>query len=192
MAGHFNNKTKLAFSALLDWAEVVVGTIFVVIFLLTFFINTVCVNGSSMEYTLYDGDRLLLVGAAYTPKTGDVVVIKNGDPGEYVIKRVIGISGQTVTIDYIAGTVMIDGEIIYEPYIKDGALDDTGNFETAYYDSERQVYEYHVPEDSLFVMGDNRDRSADSRSFGMVGVDDVEGKAIFKVYSEHGHMGPVR
>ena len=186
-----DDRLCLILRAFLDWAEVLAGSVFAVIFIFTFVINTVSVSGDSMEYTLFDGDRLITRSMMYTPKMGDIVVIQSDTLDEYIVKRVIAIAGQTVTVDYIAGTVSVDGDIIYEPYIRDGLLDDTGNFDIAYYDSERQVYEYRVPENSVFVMGDNRDRSTDSRSFGAVSFGDVAGKVIFRISSEHGHIGPV-
>ena len=191
MTQRINKRSMLVVSALLDWAEVLVGSVFAVIFILTFVFNTATVSGSSMENTLYNGDRLLLGVIGYSPKSGDIVVIDSDELDEYIVKRIIGLSGQTVTIDYIAGTVSVDGEVVYEPYLKDGLLDDTGNFDRGDYDTDRQVYEYSVPEGKIFVMGDNRDRSNDSRSFGAVDADDIVGKVIFRTYSERGHIGPV-
>ena len=103
MTQRINKRSMLVVSALLDWAEVLVGSVFAVIFILTFVFNTATVSGSSMENTLYNGDRLLLGVIGYSPKSGDIVVIDSDELDEYIVKRIIGLSGQTVTIDYIAG-----------------------------------------------------------------------------------------
>ena len=177
---------------LLDWAEIFISSAFVILLVFTFVFNSLRVDGSSMEDTLFDNDQLLVTGLFYEPKQGDIVVCKSSTPGKLIVKRVIAVGGQTVTIDYNAAAVSVDGVVLEEPYLKYHALDDMGVYDVRYYDSDRRLYEYEVPEESVFLMGDNRDRSKDSRSFGTVSEDELIGKVIFRFYSERARIGPIK
>lgn len=142
------------------------------------FIKPTIVKESSMEPTLYANNYLFLSKQAYTlfsePKRGDIVVfhtdLTTADGKEkLLIKRVIGLPGDEVAIS--EGQVYINGEAIEEPYLKDG-------FTPGY------VEPVVVPEDSLFVMGDNRVVSIDSRSetVGCVKISEIVGKAVLRLY----------
>lgn len=178
--------------AVLDWAEVVVGSVFTVLLVFTFLLNRIQVEGSSMENTLFDGDEIIITGLFYEPEQGDVVICNSKALGKLIVKRIIAVGGQTVTVDYIAGLVYVDGVALNEPYTKYHALNDMGNYDMEYYDAKREVFEYEVPEGYVFIMGDNRDHSTDSRSFGMVDKKDIVGKAVFRFYSERARIGKIK
>lgn len=124
------------------------------------------VDGFSMEPTLRTGEFVIVNKLAYKlsePKLGDVIVFHYPrDPQQEYIKRVIGLSGDKVLISN--GQVSVNGQIIDEPYIAAAPS----------YQSE-----WTVPENSLFVLGDNRNNSSDSHSWGPVPMEKVIGKAIF-------------
>ncbi len=143
-----------------------------IIFLLVF--RVVIVSGPSMNNTLVDGDYLLLVNSLFyqNPKYGDIIVaskdsFKNGEP---IIKRVIATEGQTVDIDFDTGVVYVDGEPLAEAYTTSLTTLDEG-----------VSFPLTVDEGCVFVMGDNRDRSQDSRSpqIGQIDRRQIMGKAIF-------------
>lgn len=146
--------------------------IFMFVYILCF--RTVVVVGSSMHDTLVHGDRLLLINNLLyvEPKRGDVIVASKDSfrDGECIIKRVIATEGQEVDIDFEKGIVYVDGEAIAEPYLY-----------TQTYEAEGVHFPVTVPEGCLFVMGDNRKVSLDSRSpsIGFIDKREVLGKAIF-------------
>ena len=123
------------------------------------------VDGNSMEPTLQSGELLIVNKLAYKlgkPEVGDVIVFQYPrNPEEEYIKRVIGLPGDTVSVS--RGEVYVNGERLDEPYIA----------AAAHYEST-----WEVPENSLFVLGDNRNNSSDSHDWGSVGMDYVIGKAI--------------
>jgi len=136
--------------------------------------RVVIVSGPSMNSTLVDGDWLLLLGNVMyrEPQYGDVIVAsKDGfDDGKPIIKRVIATEGQVVDIDFAAGIVYVDGEALEEPYTLTATnLDEGVDFPLT------------VEEGCLFVMGDNRNWSKDSRSpeIGLVDKREILGKALF-------------
>lgn len=127
----------------------------IIILLFTFVGRVVPVEGPSMMPTLYDGDRMLVQSMFYTPKQGDVVVLTKKSFNQHsIVKRVIAVGGQTVKIDYNAHCVYVDGVALTEPYIKESMIDIYGS---------SGISEAKIPEGSIFVMGDNRNVSADSR-----------------------------
>lgn len=143
-----------------------------VLFLLCF--RVVVVSGESMNDTLYDGDYLLLLGNVFylEPKAGDIIVAskESFDNGSPIVKRVIATEGQTVDIDFDAGIVYVDGQALVEPYIQEP----TTLFEGV-------EFPLTVDEGCLFVMGDNRGDSKDSRNpeIGLIDRREVLGKVIF-------------
>ena len=159
---------------LIEWVESFVFAIFVVILILTFIVRVVQVQGPSMENTLVDGDRLLLTHFNYTPERGDIVVLNSTGLNETIIKRVIAVEGDTISIDFSTGTVTLNGEVLKEDYIREATLLREG----------RDIENLTIGEGQVFVMGDNRNHSTDSRSasVGVVDNDDILGKAIFRVY----------
>ena len=153
----------------------VVLAVVLIVFLFCFRIAVV--DGDSMNNTLINGDYVLLLNKvlAGDPKPGDIVVISttygNGKP---IIKRVIATEGQEINIDFEKGIVTVDGKVLDEPYIKDLTQKGEGAFE----------YPMVVDEGCLFVMGDNRMNSTDSRStlIGQIDCREVIGKAFFRIF----------
>ena len=140
------------------------------IFIFLFFGRIVAVDGSSMYATLHNNDKLIVSNLFYEPEQGDVIVFQTDAFGEQLlVKRVIATGGQTVDIDFETGVVYVDGAALQEDYV----------FEPTY-TQEDFSGEITVPEGCLFVMGDNRNASTDSRS-ARVGLVD-ERSVIGKVY----------
>ena len=178
-----NKKTKEKKSFLdefLEWAEAFVFAIFIVILIFTFFIRIVVVKGNSMNDTLHDKDRVVINHVNYEPEQGDIAVINSKVLGEVIIKRVIGTAGDKVVVDYNTNTVTVNGEKINDAYIKE-PMEDYSQFDMSYMVSEK-VYEYDVPDNCVFVMGDNRNNSADSRMIGFINKSDILGTAVFRLY----------
>ena len=162
---------------LYEWVQSVVGCVLVVVAIFTFVIRMMGVDGHSMLNTLQHGDRLLVVNSMlyHDYKYGDIVILrKNGvfddDP---IVKRVIAVEGQTVDIDFAEGIVYVDGEALEEDYIREPT-----------YTAEGTEFPLTVPEGSIFVMGDNRNGSSDSRDYRLGTVDTryVIGKAAFLIF----------
>lgn len=160
---------------MLDWFEALItaGIFAMVIFI--FFVQIVIVDGNSMNPTLLDKERLLTVPCYTELEYQDIVVIRRDD-GQPIIKRVIATEHQEVDIDVEAGTVSVDGKVLDEPYIAGKTNSDGG---------EKSIgFPITVPEDCIFVMGDNREFSLDSRyqEIGMVPVDHVFGKVWIRFF----------
>ena len=162
---------------LYEWVQSLVGSVLVVVAIFTFVIRMMGVDGHSMLNTLQHGDRLLVVNSMlyHDYKYGDIVILrKNGvfddDP---IVKRVIAVEGQTVDIDFAEGIVYVDGEALEEDYIREPT-----------YTAEGTEFPLTVPEGSIFVMGDNRNHSSDSRDsrLGTVDTRYVIGKAAFLIF----------
>ena len=129
------------------------------------------VDGASMNPTLWDGDQLVVWGAGYTPQRGDVVIVDDYTSyGNPLVKRVIAKGGDTISMDYTSSTVTVNGEVLQEDYIAEPTF--------LGYDVE---FPYTVPEGELFLMGDNRNASLDSRSssIGCIAEEDILGKVLF-------------
>ena len=164
---------------LYEWVQSLVGSVLVVVAIFTFVIRMMGVDGHSMLNTLQHGDRLLVVNSMlyHDYKYGDIVILrKNGvfddDP---IVKRVIAVEGQTVDIDFETGTVYVDGQALDESaYIENGITTQPSDY----------TYPLTVPPGHLFVLGDNRAVSNDSRSsaVGMIDERYVLGKAEFVVF----------
>lgn len=155
------------------WLQALVAALVLLILVFTFVGRIIGVSGSSMVPTLHDGDMLLLQSIGYTPRQGDVVVLtKEFDAADGpIVKRVIATGGQHVVIDYDAGTVTVDGVVLDEPYINEPMERPMGE----------SITDVVVPEGSIFVMGDNRNHSSDSRDVTLGTVDEryVLGRAIW-------------
>lgn len=165
------------------WLQTLVVAVVAIVLLFTFFGRITRVDGESMLNTLHDGDLLLLQSVGYTPKTGDIVVLnKTTDEsltllgGEAIVKRVIATGGQTVRIDYETSTVYVDGEPLDEPYIWEEM-----DWRTGPCSGQTPI---EVPEGSVFVMGDNRNNSTDSRHelLGTVDSRYILGRAVCIIF----------
>ena len=152
------------------WAQAFISAVVGVILLFTFVFRLIGVNGPSMQNTLFTGDRLLVLNALFCDfKAGDIVVINdyNAPLNDTLVKRIIATGGQTIDID--AGVVYVDGVALDEPYTK-------GLTEA----NEGLTFPLTLAEDEVFVMGDHRDHSTDSRSsrLGPVKEGYLQGKAL--------------
>ena len=156
---------------LYDWLQCVVSAILCGILIFVFVGRIIGVDGSSMLQTLHHQDKVVMTDIFYTPIYGDIVVIKTDAFGETpIVKRVIATAGQTIDINFETGNVMIDGQVINESYINAPT--------TQREDFEGPVY---IPEGYVFVMGDNRNASTDSRSnlINLVDTRQILGKVLF-------------
>lgn len=169
-------KSEGAISGFFDWIRCIIFAISIVVICLTFVFRLVDVDGTSMESTLESKDKVIVTNLFYTPKDGDIVVISHG--AEYtkpIIKRVIATEGQTIKLDYENDRIIVDGVVLDEPYINDSTF--AGNY------GDYDIPEV-IPAGKVFVMGDNRRVSLDSRrtEIGLIGVENVIGKAQFVAF----------
>lgn len=174
-----------------SWQQELFGELKVLVVVLTatilifhFLTQLIVVVGSSMYPTLYDGDLVLAWRLNYQPETGDVVIVhKETDViRETIVKRVIATGGQTVELDYDQNAVYVDGVRLEEDYIN---LEEADPMEV-----RGDVVSIDVPEGSVFVMGDNRNHSTDSRFTVELGIVDegyIIGKALF-VFLPFNHL----
>ena len=154
-----------------DWIQTIVAAMVACIVVFTFFVRIVGVEGRSMVPTLQHGDKLIVSNIGYTPERGDIVILrKDTFMEEPIVKRIIAVEGQEVKINFERGIVYVDGLAQKEPYIN-ALTNDEQDFDDPII----------VPENCVFVMGDNRNDSTDSRTdrLGCVDVRYIIGKVYF-------------
>ncbi len=157
-----------------DWMQSLVFALIICIIVFVFIFRIVDVSGDSMNPTLIHGDKLVVSDVFYNPKQSDIVIFRKDEyKSEALVKRVIATEGQTIDIDFDRGRVYVDGELIDEPYIA----------EPTYNQLDFQGPQI-VPEGCVFVMGDNRNASSDSRraEIGMVDERLIVGKVLLRVF----------
>ena len=166
-----------------EWLEVIVTAMVAVVVVFTLVFKVVTIDGGSMRETLHNGDKVVISNLFYTPKQKDIVVISRNIDNSYesesqapIIKRVIATEGQIVDIDFNTGMVYVDGVALDEPYTRTPT--------NLSYDIQFPV---KVDDGCVFVLGDNRNDSHDSRSSlignnGMIDTRYILGKAILKVF----------
>ncbi|MBQ5837981.1 MAG: signal peptidase I [Clostridia bacterium] len=190
-----NRKKRTALHAVYDYLEVFCYALAAMMVLFLFVFRLVTVDGDSMRTTLTNGDKLIISNLFYTPETGDIVVINpenHGDADEPIIKRVIATEGQTVRIDFENWAVYVDGVKLDEPYIQDMMEIEKQRWgeETPMDGTNVPKYkkEFTVGDNKVFVMGDNRNNSKDSRSreYGEMGVNRILGKVIIRLMPNFG------
>ena len=161
------------------WVQTLVYAVVAIVLVFTFVGRLTRVEGNSMLNTLHDGDLLLLQSVGYEPKVGDVVVLNKTTAettallgGDAIVKRVVALGGQTVRIDYSTSTLYVDDQVVDEPYVREFM-----HLRSGPYSGQTP---FVVPEDSVFVLGDNRNESTDSRQemLGPVHKDYILGRAL--------------
>lgn len=168
-----SEKRKQSDRGLYDWVQTLVCTVSAVVLVFAFAVRLVSVSGPSMRETLQNGDKLLVVNSHLCGeyRQGDIIIFQRPDfeDGEQIVKRVIATADQTVDIDFDAGMVFVDGEALQEPYIREPTWLDEG-----------LEFPVTVPEGCVFVMGDNRNDSKDSRyaDLGPVDTRHIIGRAV--------------
>lgn len=185
-----NSRSNSALQTIYDFAELFVIAICVVILFFTFGARLCRVDGDSMYSTLHDKEMLLVSDFAYTPKQGDIVVFHQTHEtsprlNEPIVKRVIATEGQYVYVDYDTAKVYVsdddafdESDVLEESY--DFIDNSQGKITDPYYARNKQ---YYVPKGCVFVLGDNRNNSLDSRSYdiGMVDARRILGKVLLRI-----------
>lgn len=174
-----NINSKSISKTVLEWAEELVIAVVIITLAFTFLFRIITVTGTSMVPNYNNGDRVLIINGKNV-KQGDVVVITNV-LDEPIIKRVIATEGQTVDFDYASKSVLVDGEAVDETEfgLQNGITD------LPYTSFELLEFPQKVPEGCVFVLGDNRAVSEDSRYriVGMVDKRNILGKAVLRLFS---------
>lgn len=186
---------KLPESSLLDditdILESIIFSVFIVLLVFTYLFRMSDVSGPSMEPTLKENDRVIISPLFYTPEQNDIIIVDSSSLNKLIVKRVIALEGQLVDIDFDKGIVYVDGEPVdeqlYEPgengtepvlhanhFVNTLTTADMGAFES---------YPVTVPENCVFVLGDNRNRSKDSKhaDLGFVPEKEIVGKVVFRI-----------
>lgn len=187
---------KTAMAMLYEYVETFSYALALMVLLFLFVFRYVQVDGDSMKHTLHNEDKLIISNLFYTPKTGDIVVI---NPESHIasqkpiIKRVIATEGQTVRIDYENWAVYVDGVKLDEPYIEPMHSEERykyGEDVSMRIDSNKYLSEFTVGEGKVFVMGDNRNHSKDSRSneYGEMGENRILGRVVIRISPDFGFV----
>ena len=180
MEKHTSTQETVRGQNVFEWYEALISAALVLVLVFSLFFRIIQVDGESMVPTLQNGDKLIVWGAGYEPQRGDVVIVDSYTVyGKPLVKRIIAKGGDTISIDYDAGTVTVNGELLQEDYIAEPT-----------YLGYDVTFPYTVPEGTVFVMGDNRNASLDSRSsyVGCIDERDILGKVLlcFLPFSDFG------
>lgn len=171
-----SKKTAGRGTALYEWVRALISSVLAVVLLFTFVVRLVRVDGESMRETLQDQDLLLTLNAPLCRdyRAGDIVVLRKATfrDGAPIVKRIVATEGQTVDIDFNEGVVWVDGEALEEPYTREPT-----------WTPEGLTFPVTVPEGHVFVLGDNRNDSSDSRSADLGPIDErmLLGKVLLVV-----------
>lgn len=183
------SKKLVILSSIYDYVEIFAVAIVAVLFIFTFCARLCRVDGSSMKQTLNHEEMLITTNLFYTPQQGDIIVfhLSNDYYQEPLVKRVIATEGQIVEINLTSGVLKVDGEVYDDEhaYLSGGQYDLRLDFNKNYvYKANGNTYfAATVPKGCVFVLGDNRNGSSDSRTarVGFVDVDTILGKAVIKL-----------
>ena len=170
-------------SELFEWFQMILGCVVAAVVIFNCFARLTRVDGDSMNDTLQHGELMLVWSLGYQPEQGDIVVLNKTSavlPGwtgpKAIVKRVIALGGQTVDVDYVTSTVYVDGVPLEEDYLPEEMYLPASPF--------MQQTHWEVPEGSVFVMGDNRNHSTDSRDdrLGIIDQDYILGKVVLGLW----------
>lgn len=180
------NISQKAVKEVFEWLDVLVAAMVAVILIFSLLFRVATIQGNSMLDTLHNNEKVVISNLGYIPKNGDIVVISRNHNNSIeeettsdlpIIKRVIATAGQEV--DIRDGKVYINGEPISEPYLSYGVQ--------TYAKNGQVEFPLYVPQGYIFVLGDNRNDSTDSRNLqigeqGLINTDYILGKVIFRIF----------
>jgi signal peptidase I len=176
LSGPTSGFARTLLHGLWDVASTILLALLITLVVNTFVARAWIVDGPSMQPNLYYGERVMIEKVTYHffhgPRRGDIVVVNVPTSPEPLIKRVVALAGETIEIR--GGQVYIDGEPVEEPWVE--------------YTATQDFPPTTVPPMHVFIIGDNRPNSRDSRAFGPVHLDQVEGRALF-IYWPPEHIG---
>jgi len=174
-AENTNGKKPLA-KTVIEFLSVIATSIVAIMVIFTFCFRIVGVSGPSMMNTLKDGDWLVVSAFTTKPERGDIVIITQPNSfNEPIVKRVIAVGGDTIDIDFGTGAVKVNGKVIDEPYL--GSVTTNAPVEGGW------SYPLTIEEGKVFVMGDNRQHSSDSRirtEIGLIDENYILGQVLFR------------
>lgn len=172
-----NTETKKPSATVFEWLEIFIISVAAVFILFSFVARVAVVDGNSMYPTLSNNDKLLVRQLFYTPKQGDVIVCQSENYGldKPLVKRIIATEGQKVRLDRETWTIYINGFPLDEPYLVKGT--------EAMVDWEYDTDEIIIPEGHVFVLGDNRNNSLDSRFYNVGMIDEryIIGQVVYRL-----------
>lgn len=169
----------------------IIVLLIIAIFLFVFVFSSFKVFGASMQNTFFEGDRFFLLKIGYSIERGDIIVFKEPNSADKIVKRVIAISGDTIRFDLEKKTWFLNDNVLIEPYAYFG---DYATYTNNYFDlnNENEQNQHNqkilvgegltVPEDQLFVLGDNRSVSYDSHNYGCIQTNYIIGKMLNHKY----------
>ncbi len=187
---------KLLFShGIVDWTETFATAIVAVMLIFTFLFRVVSVDGGSMMETLYDREKLIISDFFYKPCGGDVIVTRVDEYGdEPLVKRIIATGGQTVDIDFDNWIVSVDGSPIGGTENGVPVRESYVNYMEGFpmrMENPDIMFPLTVPEGYVFILGDNRNNSRDSRAFGIVDERNIIGRVYFRIFPFN-RFGPIK
>ncbi len=191
------SEKKSGIATFYEYLETFCYALAVMMVLFLFVFRYVTVDGDSMKHTLHNEDKLIISNLFYTPETGDIIVINpevNGSDSKPIIKRVIATEGQKVRIDFANWAVYVDGVKLDEPYIQPMRQEEMllwgDDIKMMNTNVEEFRTEFTVGEGKVFVMGDNRNHSKDSRDrqYGQMGENRILGRVIIRITPDFGFV----
>lgn len=179
-------KTKGKLLSVVEYVEIFAFAMLFVLLIFSFAFRICIVDGNSMNQTLLNQEKVLTTNLFYSPEGGDIIVFYENKAHEKpLVKRVIATEGQTVEINFNTGKVYVDGTALDEDYVylNTGKYEYGMIYQNPNFDKNTKIFKVTVPADSVFVMGDNRNGSDDSRNsiIGFISKQQIMGKVICRI-----------